>query len=95
MAAGVEIDTLEPPLDPLRPYRKRLNVTEIWQPSDTSRALEAVPSKGFDIDTVPQFDASDDPYAISSSTNGRVDDSANSSSNSLNESSPKPGWKFW
>ena len=89
MESGMEIDTLEPPLNPLNPYRKRKGVTEIWQP-ETSRALEAVPTKGFDIDSIPEFDASDDPYA-----NPKHGLNSSGTGSDSNNSSAKPGWKLW
>ena len=91
MEKGNVIDMLEPPLDPLRP---RMRKTEpLWSPQGNagSAALSSGGSagsgsagRGFDLDSVPQFDV-----------NASTVKEWNRAAPEASSSSSKPFWKIW
>lgn len=56
-AAGMVVDTLEPPVDPLRPRIGKS--TPLWQPTYTAPSPQASASGGFDMDSISQFGGQD------------------------------------
>jgi import inner membrane translocase subunit TIM17 len=97
-AAGIEIDRLEPPRDPMRPRRRYQASTVKTIETYDQKELFATPAgnKGFDLDSMLLQGSSDSSENISSSTS-KWDTPGFGSTPQEDEIPPeKPAWyKFW
>ena len=88
----LEVDLLDPPVDPLRPYVKS---TPLWSPlNEDKQSISYLPpvmpsagSGGIDIDAVSQFD----PNAQDDWAKRQLMEAEEEASKKLD----KPSWKFW
>lgn len=79
----IVIDMMEPPVDPMRPRASR-NQTSFRQ--SPSAPVPVGGGKGFDIDSVDQFQADSWDSTISNNKNSSIED---------NNETSKPFWKVW
>lgn len=92
LEAGMPVDLLDPPVDPLRPYVKS---TPLWSPAQEERqSLSYLPpvmpsagSGGIDIDAASHFD----PNAQDDWEKRRQMDAEEAAS----KAEQKPAWKLW